>query len=147
MKLYTIGFTQKTAEQFFALLKGAKVKTVWDLRLKNHSQLAAFSKYPDLVYFLDQLLGVRYAHFLEMSPSLELMQAWHKDEFKWDHFRKTFLEIMASRDIEKLIKAEWPKAQKPICLLCSEEKADMCHRSLIAEIIKKLYPKTEIINL
>lgn len=147
MKLFTIGFTHKTAEEFFALLADAKVKTLWDIRLKNHSQLAAFSKYPDLAYFLDQLLDVRYAHFLDMSPSLELMKAWRNKEFEWEQFRKTFLKIMDSRDIEKLIKAEWPKAQKPVCLLCSEEKPDICHRSLIAEIIKKLYPKTEIVNL
>ena len=75
MKLYTIGFTQKTAEEFFVLLKSAKVKTVWDVRLKNHSQLAAFSKYPDIIYFLDQLLGIGYENYTELAPSEELMHS------------------------------------------------------------------------
>jgi hypothetical protein len=49
--------------------------------------------------------------------------------------------------VAKLIKKEWREAKKPICLLCSEAKPDFCHRSLVAQIIKKLYPKTEIIHL
>ncbi len=147
MKLYTIGFTQKTAEEFFALLKNAKVKTVWDVRLKNHSQLAAFSKYPDIIYFLDQLLDIGYASFTELAPSEELMHSWRHKEIDWKTFQKNFKKLMAFRNVEELIKKEWPKADKPICLLCSEVKAENCHRAMVAQIIKKLYPKTEIINL
>ncbi len=147
MKLYTIGFTQKTAEEFFALLKDAKVKTVWDVRLKNHSQLAAFSKYPDIIYFLDQLLGIGYANYTELAPSPELMHSWRHKEIDWKTFQKNFRELMETRNVEKLIKKEWPQAQKPICLLCSEVKAESCHRLMVAQIIQKVYPKVEIINL
>ena len=44
MKLFTIGFTKKTAEQFFTALKSAGVKRIVDVRLNNVSQLAGFSK-------------------------------------------------------------------------------------------------------
>ena len=40
MRLHTIGFTQKSAEQFFTLLKDAGVRRVLDIRLNNRSQLA-----------------------------------------------------------------------------------------------------------
>ena len=44
MKIYTIGFTQKTAGQFFDLLLSNQVDTLVDVRLNNKSQLAGFAK-------------------------------------------------------------------------------------------------------
>ncbi|MBQ7494925.1 MAG: hypothetical protein IJT75_04070 [Bacteroidaceae bacterium] len=40
--LYTIGFTKKSAEQFFELLKKNHVKKLVDVRISNSSQLAGF---------------------------------------------------------------------------------------------------------
>ena len=42
--LFTIGFTKKSAEQFFELLKKNKVKQLVDVRISNGSQLAGFAK-------------------------------------------------------------------------------------------------------
>jgi uncharacterized protein (DUF488 family) len=53
IKLFTIGFTQKSAREFFTALKDAGVKRVVDVRLNNNSQLAGFSKKDDLPYFLN----------------------------------------------------------------------------------------------
>jgi hypothetical protein len=49
MKLYTIGFTKKSAERFFGLLllRKAGVTTLVDVRLNNVSQLAGFAKRDD----------------------------------------------------------------------------------------------------
>ena len=52
MVIFTIGFTQTTAEHFFDRLRDAGVKRVVDIRLKNDSQLAGFAKARDLPYFL-----------------------------------------------------------------------------------------------
>jgi uncharacterized protein (DUF488 family) len=52
MKIYTIGFTQKTAEQFFNLIKDNGIEFVVDVRLNNSSPLAGFTKETDLRYFL-----------------------------------------------------------------------------------------------
>ena len=41
--LYTIGFTKKSAEQFFELLRTNNVKTLVDVRISNGSQLAGFA--------------------------------------------------------------------------------------------------------
>ena len=46
--LFTIGFTKKSAEQFFELLKSNKVKQLVDIRISNGSQLAGFAKGKDL---------------------------------------------------------------------------------------------------
>ncbi|HPK54584.1 MAG TPA: hypothetical protein PK114_08965 [Smithellaceae bacterium] len=40
VKVFTIGFTKKTAEEFFSRLLRAGVKRVIDIRLNNVSQLA-----------------------------------------------------------------------------------------------------------
>lgn len=40
MKLFTIGFTKKSAEEFFAHLQNAGVHRIVDIRLNNTSQIA-----------------------------------------------------------------------------------------------------------
>ena len=42
IKIFTIGFTKKTAEEFFSKLQAAGVKRIIDVRLNNVSQLAGF---------------------------------------------------------------------------------------------------------
>ena len=52
MIVYTMGFAQKNAAQFFELLKKNNVEILIDIRLNNKSQLAGFTKGQDLKYFL-----------------------------------------------------------------------------------------------
>jgi len=52
IKLFTIGFTRKSAEHFFTMLSKAGVQRVIDIRLHNVSQLAGFAKRDDLRFFL-----------------------------------------------------------------------------------------------
>jgi predicted RNA-binding protein with PUA-like domain len=49
--VYTIGFTRKSAAEFFGLLRGAGIRRLIDVRLNNVSQLAGFSKRDDLAFF------------------------------------------------------------------------------------------------
>lgn len=55
IKLFTIDFTKKSAEEFFCRLKRVGVRRVIDIRLNNVSQLAGFAKRDDLRYFLKAL--------------------------------------------------------------------------------------------
>ncbi|MDR2751573.1 MAG: DUF488 domain-containing protein [Clostridiales bacterium] len=50
--LFTIGFTKKPAEQFLGILKSRNIDLLIDVRLSNKSQLAGFTKIPDLRCFL-----------------------------------------------------------------------------------------------
>ena len=54
--VHTIGFTKKTAAEFFELLRKSGTKRVLDVRLNNVSQLAGFSKRDDLKYFLHEIV-------------------------------------------------------------------------------------------
>ena len=42
--LFTVGFTGKSANEFFELLKQSGVRRVVDIRLNNVSQLAGFTR-------------------------------------------------------------------------------------------------------
>ena len=68
MEIYTIGFTQTTARDFFERLRKAGVRRLIDVRLNNVSQLAGFAKRDDLAYFLDELCGVEYVHEPLLAP-------------------------------------------------------------------------------
>src|SRR6478609_8822826 len=60
MKIYTIGFTKKSAGTFFGLLQKSGAERLVDVRLNNVSQLAGFAKRDDLEY----LLAVIWRHGL-----------------------------------------------------------------------------------
>ena len=77
MKIYTMGFTQKSAETFFERIKENKIELLIDIRLNNQSQLAGFAKGRDLKYFLDKLCQCGYAHELRFAPEKKLL-----DEYK-----------------------------------------------------------------
>ena len=63
--LFTIGFTKKSAEHFFELLKKYHVKKIIDIRINNTSQLAGFAKGVDLSYFAQQICGIEYTHIID----------------------------------------------------------------------------------
>lgn len=145
--IYTIGFTKKSAKEFFELLTINKIEIVLDVRLNNTSQLAGFSKYPDLEYFLNALCNIEYRNDVNFTPTENLLKKYKRKEINWDDYVEEFQQLMTNRKIDKYIIEKYSYfANKNVCLLCSEEKADHCHRSLVAEIIKGIY-NLEIIHL
>lgn len=130
--LYTIGFTQKTAEKFFDTLVNNGVKRVIDTRLNNVSQLAGFTKKNDLKYFLNKIGNIEYIHILDMAPTKEILDAYKKHNGNWDIYEKEFLKLIKQREIEKKVSSEVLEGS---CLLCSEAKPHHCHRRLVAEYL------------
>ena len=144
MKLFTIGFTQKSAAQFFTLLTNAGVKRVLDIRLNNKSQLAGFSKSDDLAYFLRTIGGIDYRHVVEMAPTQPLLDKARKARDGWDGFEKQFLALIRQRKVEKAVSA---RELADACLLCSEHEPDHCHRRLVAEYLADAHSGIEIVHL
>lgn len=133
MEIYTIGFTQTTAEHFFGRLKAAGVKRLLDVRLNNSSQLAGFAKAKDLPFFLRELVGATYKHDPRLAPTQDLLDNFKKRKGDWDTYERQFNEIMSSREIEQILSpAEF---ELPTALLCSEATAEHCHRRLICEYL------------
>ncbi len=144
MRVYTIGFTKKSASDFFELLRRSGAKRVVDVRLSNMSQLAGFTKKEDLEYFLSKICRIKYVHLPELAPTRELLDAYRKGHKDWETYESEFLGLMEQRRIEKMgLKRTIANA----CLLCSEEKPDQCHRRLVAEYLQRSWGDIEIVHL
>ncbi len=134
MRVTTIGFTQKGAERFFALLGEARVRRVVDVRLRPESQLSGYAKGRDLAFFLQRLLGVHYRHEPLLAPSPEILTAYkNRKAMSWTEYERRFLELMAERRIERRLR---PEDFEDACLLCSEHLPHRCHRRLVAEYLR-----------
>ncbi len=144
MKLFTIGFTKKSARRFFDLLHQSGTKRVVDVRLNNRSQLAGFAKQDDLAYFLSELCGIEYVHLPTLAPTKEMLDDYKKRRSDWQTYEDRFIALMRQRRIEAAIPQE---IVADGCLLCSEEKPHHCHRRLVTEYLKQHWGNVEIAHL
>lgn len=144
INLFTIGFTQKSAEQFFDTLIKAGVRRVIDTRLNNVSQLAGFAKRKDLEYFLRKIGNIEYVHILDLAPTQDILDDYKKKKGDWDVYEQKFLELMRSRQIERKVS---PDILDCGCLLCSEPKPHKCHRRLVAEYLSDKWENVKINHL
>lgn len=145
MKLYTIGFTQKSAERFFGLLAENGVERVVDIRLKPDGQLSGFAKRQDLAWFLDRLNGCAHVHLPELVPSAEIRDDYRKDH-DWERYVPRFEALLDERGIPGTLDRASFETQTS-CLLCSEPTPERCHRRLVAERIARTWGGVEIIHL
>jgi len=142
MKLFTIGFTKKSAETFFTRLKNAGVKCLVDVRLNNVSQLAGFTKKDDLRYFTRAICNIEYVHLPELAPTADILNAYKKAKNgDWQLYERQFLDLIRARQIENTTPRELLDGG---CLLCSEEKPHHCHRRLVAEYLKDKWSDVDI---
>jgi uncharacterized protein (DUF488 family) len=145
MRLYTIGFTQKSAERFFALLADHGVEQVIDIRLKPGGQLSGFAKQDDLAWFLDRLNGAGYVHLPQLAPSGEIRDAYRQDH-NWERYVPRFEVLMDTRGIPDTLDRDL-FTKRVSCLLCSESTPVHCHRRLVAERLARSWPDVEIVHL
>ena len=135
MEIYSIGFTQKSAAQFFNSLKDAGIRRLLDVRLNNTSQLAAFAKRDDLAFFLREICGAAYEHEPLLAPTQEILDAFKKHKGSWDVYSEAYLALIRSRKVETVLSKE--SFQKKTVLLCSEPTAEHCHRRLALEYLQE----------
>lgn len=145
MEIYSIGFTQKSAAQFFGALKAAGIRRLMDVRLNNSSQLSGFAKNTDLPYFLRELCGAAYIHEPLLAPTQEMLDAYRKNKGSWADYEAQFLALMAERDIANTLDRN--SFNEPTVLLCSEPTAEKCHRRLVLEYLAERWPGTEAHHL
>ena len=145
MEIYSIGFTQSTAADFFGRLRGAGIRRLLDVRLNNVSQLAGFAKRDDLCFFLKELCGAEYLHETLLAPSREMLDAYKKQKGTWQEYERLFLSLMASRKVEETL--DQALFETPTVLLCSEHTAENCHRRLVLEYLRDKWGGVDIIHL
>ena len=145
MNIYTIGFTKKSAQQFFNLLTENRIDIVIDVRFANTSQLAGFAKYPDIEFFLDKISGCRYIYDKVFSPPEETMKNFKGGKIDKTRYIRQIKAAFDSRNAKEHIKRSYLQYRdKNICLLCSEADAADCHRSIAARYFQQVFGRTVI---
>ncbi|OPZ09653.1 MAG: hypothetical protein BWZ08_00265 [candidate division BRC1 bacterium ADurb.BinA292] len=144
MKIFTIGFTRKSAREFFGLIRDSQARRLVDVRLHNVSQLAGFAKKDDLAWFVREICGIDYVHLPELAPTEEILEAYRKNKRDWKTFEARFLALMKARKIEETVPK---KVLAEGCLVCSEDKPEHCHRRFVAEYLQAHWGNVEIIHL
>jgi uncharacterized protein (DUF488 family) len=141
----TIGVNEKSLEQFVRVLQQAGVDAVIDIRLRNTSQLAGFSKKADLAFLLRQGFGIQYEHRPDLAPTPEILHHY-RETADWEDYRPAFLLLLTDRDALTVGRDLLLRYRHP-CLLCAEPTPDHCHRRLVAEWWAAHLPGVEIRHL
>jgi uncharacterized protein (DUF488 family) len=144
VRLCTIGFTRKSAAEFFGLVRRSGVVTLVDVRLNNVSQLAGFAKRDDVAYFLGEICGVAYVHRPDLAPTRSMLDDYRKHGIGWAAYESRFLELMRERRIEDTVPRE---LLDNAVLLCSEPEPSRCHRRLVAEYLARHWDGVRIEHL
>lgn len=144
IKLYTIGFTGKSAEKFFNLLRNNYVKKIVDTRINNVSQLSGFAKGSDLKFFAKEIGNIEYEHNIDFAPTKELFSRYRNKKISWEEYEVEYLNLLDMRKVAQ--KTDIEKLHEN-CLLCSEHTPEKCHRRLLAEYLKHVKNDIEIIHL
>lgn len=145
MEIYTIGFTQKSAEQFFGLLKHHEIRRLLDIRLNNTSQLAGFTKRDDLAYFLRELCGAEYQHEPLLAPTQAILDDYKRAHGSWADYEASFTELLRERAVAERLSRDL-FCERTV-LLCSETTPERCHRRLVAEYLCSEWRDVTIVHL
>ena len=143
--LYTIGYQRKPLATFIGQLCQAGVDAVIDVRLRNTSHLAGYTKRDDLAFLLSEGFSIAYEHHPELAPTPDMLDAYREDH-DWSAYEARFLPLLEERASDSIGKEILARYRAP-CLLCAEATPEHCHRRLIAEYWVAHLPKLIIVHL
>lgn len=137
--LFNIGFTQKTAEEFFGLIKNNNIHCLVDVRLNPNGQLSRFAFEKDLPYFLSELAnGCAYKHRLDLAPTKELLKNVrdkdHPMSKNYMLFEVAYREQLETKSKIANFVQEFGKYEN-VVLLCSEPTNEKCHRRVLSNVL------------
>lgn len=79
---------QRRAQKIFGLLKENQIELLLDVRLNNTSQLAGFSKYPDIEFFLNEICQISYISDTHFAPEEWLLKEYKSKKIDWNQYVK-----------------------------------------------------------
>jgi len=129
--IYTVGYKGKPLAAFIKQIQDAGIDAVIDVRLRNTSHLAGYTKRNDLAFLLEEGFHIAYEHRPELAPTPEILEAY-RDGKDWEAYERQFLPLLVERDAVDVGRELLTRYRAP-CLLCAEPTAEHCHRRLIAE--------------
>ena len=146
MRLFTMGFTKKSAKEFFDIIRNNNVEFLVDIRLNNQSQLAGFSKGRDLEFFLGEICNCKYKHDTIFAPTKEILDSYKEKKITWNDYVEQYTKLINDRCVSKKFFDDYSN-YKSVLLLCSEPTPEFCHRRLLAERLYKEQEGVVIIHL
>lgn len=139
IKLFNIGFTQKTAKEFFRIIKANNIDCLVDVRLNPNGQLSRFAFEKDLPFFLSELSnGCKYKHRIDLAPTKELLKEVRDKSRPMSRDYKLF-EVAYRKQLETKsnisnFTEEFGKYEN-VVLLCSEPTNEKCHRRVLSDML------------
>jgi uncharacterized protein (DUF488 family) len=143
--VYTLGYERRSLSEFVGLLQQAGVDALIDIRLRNTSHLAGYTKRDDLAFLLQQGFGIAYEHHPELAPTDEILDDYMQDH-DWSRYERRFREVLRERGSEAVGREILARHHVP-CLLCHEATPEHCHRRLVAEWWAAHIPDLSIVHL
>lgn len=134
LKIFTIGFTDTTAKNFFYRLRQAGVQKVIDTRLWADTQLSGFARKKDLPFLLKNLSGIDYEHKMDLAPSENILKDFKNKKISWLEYETRYLQLLHDRNMADKLS---PHDVASTCFLCAEKTPHHCHRRLLAEYLQK----------
>ena len=143
--IHTIGYHRKPLSTFIRQLREAGVDAVIDVRLRNTSHLAGYTKRDTLAFLLEEGFDIAYEHHPELAPTDEILDAY-KETQDWTAYETAFLPRLAEHEATAIGREILARYERP-CLLCAEATAEYCHRRLVAEAWADAVPDLDVIHL
>jgi uncharacterized protein (DUF488 family) len=136
-QLYTIGYAGHTLETFTQILQAQHISILLDIRMTPISRKKGFSKTA-----LSQAMessGITYQHLRTLGSPKALRQHLSA-EGDYEAFFNAFRAYLNLQE-ESLQQAAELVSTQSVCLMCVEQCADECHRSVVAEAIAQVLGK------
>lgn len=129
--VHTIGYTGHTPDGFLAALQGAGVQTLVDVRELPLSRKRGFSKGPLSASL--EAHGIRYVHLRALGAPRGARHAL-REGGPWPAFRAAYLRHLDGAETQAALEELRRLAhQERVAVMCMEQVAADCHRSLLLE--------------
>ena len=159
MKIYTTGVYGSTEQEFFDRLVENRIDTFCDIRQRRgvRGSEYAFVNSNRLQSRL-AALDIKYWHVLELAPTTEIRDMQREDDLKHGEKKRDRNQlsnvfslayknrIMQNFNFCSFVETLNEMGANRIVLFCVETKPEACHRSIVANELRKRF-KFEIINL
>jgi uncharacterized protein (DUF488 family) len=136
MKIWTIGHSTRTIDEFISLLQTNQIRLLVDVRsLPGSKRYPQFNK-EALANSLGKA-GIRYEHFPELGGRRKAHRDSHNTAWRNASFRG-YADYMETEEFRKGVERllDLGAGAGPTAIMCAEAVWWRCHRSLISDYLK-----------
>lgn len=132
IRVFTIGYEQRSGEECIASLVEAGVDTLVDVRERPFSRKPDFRK--TAIEQRCRAAGLAYESWPRLgSTAHQRKQLWETRDFRT--FARRYRDFARRRRAAELDQLAAVAAKRTIALICYERAHETCHRSIIADLL------------